>query len=508
MQQITFVKENQPLKTSRDARGGGAVQRVSAARPSAIAAAGHRATGVNEAQDSARFSKIVVHKHLLQPNAAGPMRPVAYHYRVCGPHMKGFQRYYSQFTPMNPTQIPWNQLDHIVCGWDRLEESNAFGLRLRCKRFALLNLEEKREDSLRRLLSAPPGTQRLLGAAMARRDEGPGSAQELEEGAGGSLERDADAHVLTRKRFEAFIEAVAPRVPLRDQVTWATSGSHPRPSSLLLDMTDDSGVEAGAQHGRRMFVQVLFDVNACAEQAWHIELRWNMCQGQRVEELAKYVTRRAMQSRLLLLQIPTGRRPRPFSPPVRIPLADDYHEQALRALRTQLCFVRESLVNGSPRWMHELGTAFVQVDSADSDAGKGFLWSANLLLPSQAARAHSERLLNAFREICEQLELDSSPNLSRASSAASNLSSASQLHAPPGGRPQLTRNLSVGAMPVGTGLGGGMPMPAAPQPVAQPQPQAAPHPQGQAQAAPALRPTNEPESGTGGSRNQLQFDTQ
>ena len=49
--------------------------------------------------------------------------------------------------------------------------------------------------------------------------------------------------------------------------------------------------------------------------------------------------------------------------------------------------------------MHELGVAFVQRDSH----GRGFLWSINKLMPSQAGRAHSETLLLRFRVLCEEL---------------------------------------------------------------------------------------------------------
>jgi hypothetical protein len=52
--------------------------------------------------------------------------------------------------------------------------------------------------------------------------------------------------------------------------------------------------------------------------------------------------------------------------------------------------------------MHELGVAFVQRDKH----GRGFLWSVNRLLPSQAGRAHSEVLLARFRDLCERLERD------------------------------------------------------------------------------------------------------
>ena len=52
--------------------------------------------------------------------------------------------------------------------------------------------------------------------------------------------------------------------------------------------------------------------------------------------------------------------------------------------------------------MHELGVAFVQRDKH----GRGFLWTVNRLLPSQAGRAHSETLLARFRDLCERLERD------------------------------------------------------------------------------------------------------
>ena len=48
--------------------------------------------------------------------------------------------------------------------------------------------------------------------------------------------------------------------------------------------------------------------------------------------------------------------------------------------------------------MHELGVAFVRPNV------RGFSWLANRLLPSQAARAHSEKLLARFRTVCKALE--------------------------------------------------------------------------------------------------------
>jgi hypothetical protein len=114
------------------------------------------------------------------------------------------------------------------------------------------------------------------------------------------------------------------------------------------------------------------------------------------------------------LQVPTGRRPRPFSPPVLVPISTRLQPRALTELRTRLCFLRESLDASSDlhagrssaasgeRWMHELGVAFVQRDKH----GRGFLWTVNRILPSQTGRSHSEKLLAQFREICERLEMD------------------------------------------------------------------------------------------------------
>ena len=124
-----------------------------------------------------------------------------------------------------------------------------------------------------------------------------------------------------------------------------------------------------------------------------------------MEELIKYIARRAKQSGMLLLQVPTGRRLRPFSPPVLVPVPAQLQPQALVELCTRLCFVRESAHAAgdlNERWMHELGVAFVQRDKH----GRGFLWSVNRLLPSPAARSISEGLLARFRELCERLEID------------------------------------------------------------------------------------------------------
>lgn len=128
-----------------------------------------------------------------------------------------------------------------------------------------------------------------------------------------------------------------------------------------------------------------------------------MCQGHKVEDLIKFCARRAKQAGLLFMHIPTGRRPRPFAPAVLVPLRKALHPQAVRALRYELNFHRESTANGSERWMHELGVAFVRL----CKHRRGFLWSANRLLPSQGARGHSEMLLGRFRDICELLDHDS-----------------------------------------------------------------------------------------------------
>ena len=83
-----------------------------------------------------------------------------------------------------------------------------------------------------------------------------------------------------------------------------------RTHSQLLDLTSVDDATKGTASGRgerprRMFVQLLFDANASGEQAWHLEIRWTMCQSQKVEELSKCCARRAKQAGLLLLQVPT-----------------------------------------------------------------------------------------------------------------------------------------------------------------------------------------------------------
>ena len=101
---------------------------------------------------------------------------------------------------------------------------------------------------------------------------------------------------------------------------------------------------------------------------WHLEVRWLICQGHRVEELIKHCARRAKQAGLLMLQIPTGRRPRPFSPSVFVPLPEALRARAIGYLREDLGFVCESGLDaragweaGGVRWMHELGVAFARL---------------------------------------------------------------------------------------------------------------------------------------------------
>ena len=166
---------------------------------------------------------------------------------------------------------------------------------------------------------------------------------------------------------------------------------------------------------------------------WHLEVRWLICQGHRVEELIKHCMRRAKQegarthllaclltllfstdslthslthlltyfllsysltvdllaavarahasqlpppskqAGLLMLQIPTGRRPRPFSPSVLVPVPEALRGRAIVYLREDLGFVCESGLDaragweaGGGRWMHELGVAFARLDPKGS----------------------------------------------------------------------------------------------------------------------------------------------
>ena len=260
--------------------------------------------------------------------------------------------------------------------------------------------------------------------------------------------RAAGAPTLSRERFEAFVEAMShARVALKGRVVWEATaddpeddgegeedGAGPSLSHLqqqpppqqqqrgihdseheiaeLLDMTPPPGRDGTP--GRRQFVQILADKRAGPEQVWHLEVRWLVCQAHRVEELVKSWTRRARQAGLLMLQVPTGRRPRPFSPSVLVPLPTPMRAAAVARLRDELGFVRQgvvamqlggrtstsSVIRGE-QLLHELGVAYVRYDPQ----GRGLLWSANRLQPSQAARAHSQRLLDDFRAICEGLEM-------------------------------------------------------------------------------------------------------
>ena len=70
------------------------------------------------------------------------------------------------------------------------------------------------------------------------------------------------------------------------------------------------------------------------------------------------------------------------------------------------------------RWMHELGVAFARLDPQ----GRGFLWSANRLQPSMAARNYSQHLLDRFRAFCDAIELtrhDAAPGPAPAPAATS-----------------------------------------------------------------------------------------
>ena len=67
--------------------------------------------------------------------------------------MRGFQRAETKIHPTTPHDFPWNRLDNVVCGWNcELDPA----IRLRCKRFALINYDDHDEDSatlLHKLLS-------------------------------------------------------------------------------------------------------------------------------------------------------------------------------------------------------------------------------------------------------------------------------------------------------------------------------------------------------------------
>eukprot|EP00908_Phaeocystis_cordata_P025860 Transcript_8337.p1 GENE.Transcript_8337~~Transcript_8337.p1 ORF type:complete len:628 (+),score=288.23 Transcript_8337:230-1885(+) len=430
IQRITFVQEA-PRQVPRGALG---ESRWGHGR-------GAAGRDVGQPEQDLSFSEIKVTRQLRHTHAQAPSLGHGYHYQVCGPHMDGFQPAFSTIRPSSPHDFPWNRLDQIVCGWDC---QLGTGLRLRCKRFAFLDYEAKQEDSLRKLLSAAPGTQRLLSASLLSEDRTQSSAEKDGAAHGSATEvrrRPRHAPVLSRDRFERFVEAMSGRVPLKGRVAWVDEGARrgggggsggggdhggsggggggsgaggggesesppPQPrrgmhdsNAILIDMTPPVKEKDG-EYGRRQFVQLLHDAQAGREQVWHLEVRWLICQGHRVEELIKHCARRAKQAGLLMLQIPTGRRPRPFSPSVLVPLPEALRERAIAALREDLGFVRESEANGE-RWMHELGVAFARLDPQ----GRGFLWSANRLQPSQAARNYSQHLLDKFRAFCDALEM-------------------------------------------------------------------------------------------------------
>jgi hypothetical protein len=115
---------------------------------------------------------------------------------------------------------------------------------------------------------------------------------------------EAKATCLSRDRFEKFAAAVRSRVPIGDRVQWteAEDTAAPRRTHVKqLDMTaadapprspaasggsppSQSGSSAEPTHARRMFVQLHFDASASSEQAWHLEVRWNMCAGVKVRQ--------------------------------------------------------------------------------------------------------------------------------------------------------------------------------------------------------------------------------
>ena len=57
-------------------------------------------------------------------------------------------------------------------------------------------------------------------------------------------------------------------------------------------------------------------------------------------------------------------------------------------------------VSSTPRLVLERFVALF--DFLLNEHGRGFLWSVNRLLPSEAGRSHSESLLARFRALCEQ----------------------------------------------------------------------------------------------------------
>ena len=373
---------------------------------------------VSGAASSGVWSRIQITRHFVQSqhDQRGATRQrLGYHYMFSGPLSHGFERSYTLIRPATPHNYPWNSVDHCVCGWNtHLGPS----MRLRCKRFALLNFENRQGDLLSSILSAPLGTQRLLRAAiMIERSE---IADPQEDSAVNPS--DETRVTLSKERFERFLDSIRPRLPGEMNVQWrqhhstllegspdATADARVNevePPSILdeiafkdvTELPDDNG-----KYGRRMFFKLVYDSEACERQAWHLELQWLMCEGPRIEDFVQHCTRRARLAGLLMLQIPTGRRPRPFTPHAIVPIATNLQSQAAAALCNRLSFVCECARVGKQRWMHELGVAFVKQHSA------GFIWEVNRLLPSQAARDHSAKLLAKFWDICDKLECGSQP---------------------------------------------------------------------------------------------------
>ena len=286
-------------------------------------------------------------------------------------------------------------------------------------RFALLNFESRHEDSLSTLLSAPPGTQRLLGASVPSRAEidraapRPSYAEAEVDGesdgggeGGGEAARAAGCaegrESLDKERFARFVEGAKSKLPFLAEVAWTgerdVSDARAQMRSALLDLT-----APGSGDGRRMYVELLHETVASAEQAWHFEVRWLMCQATQVEDLLKYCARRARAAGLLIVQTPTMRRPRPFVPKVLVPVPRHLHARAIGALCAEVGFVRECGAVGSERWVHEHGVAFARRDPL----GRGFVWIASRLINSQAARDESQKLLARFRERCAAIEAES-----------------------------------------------------------------------------------------------------
>ena len=265
-------------------------------------------------------------------------------------------------------------------------------LRLRTKRFALL--QTSKTGQFARLVSAVPGTQRLMSAAASSDDLVTFANQEEVE-----TSRQDGEPTLERERFRKFLEIMKARLDLTPHVAWEEGGAplgRARTHTQLVDMTEKG---AGGAAGRRMFVQVEVDATARADQAWRLEFRWFMCRGTKVEDFITSTIRQANKAGLLLLQIPTGRRPRPFSPPLTVRVAEPLRHAASLALRRQLGFVREGYGEAGERMMHELGVAFASEDAS------GFLWTVNRLQPSEHASAHARLLLERFRAITDALEL-------------------------------------------------------------------------------------------------------